>query len=305
MFYVKNSSNFPPKLISPSLEDLWLPVDRVGVLRGGRVLLVDLEGLVGLAGDETGARLVEAHLEDSRLRVEGSRLYWSLEPLEVVARLPVPEVHGPVVRTGHQHPVSVHGQAVHDGVVTAEVLYELSLWTLPLLDIVRSPAGEHEEFRMQHEASHRLLVVSESRHALPGSKVPQTDCRVITGGDHLRVGALALDGADRVGVSRQSVDVDLGPHVPDSGRGVAATRHENVQSGVKGQVIHGGQVAVVVTHYFVVLQVPALHLPVLPTGEEVGLSGGDCEAPHHTHVSSQRQLEFAAGEVPDLDDSVR
>ena len=68
-----------------------------------------------------------------------------LEPLEVVSRLPVPEVHRAVVRPGHQHSVGVGGETVDDGVVAREVLDELALGTFPLLDVVGAAAGEHQQ----------------------------------------------------------------------------------------------------------------------------------------------------------------
>ena len=77
-----------------------------------------------------------------------------LESLEVVSRLPVPERHRPVVRPTDQDPVTVDRQTVDDGVVAGEVLDELPLGTLPLLDVVRTSTGEHEEPRVSHQASH-------------------------------------------------------------------------------------------------------------------------------------------------------
>ena len=147
-----------------------------------------LDGLVGLAADQPRAGLVELHLEDAGLGVEGARLdrgLWGgggqgralrdhcslitdhdqifsldtrvfqpqesyLEPLEVVPRLPVPEVHRPVVRPGHQHPVGVGGEAVDDGVVARQVLDELALGTFPLLDVVGAAAGEHQQLGVGH-----------------------------------------------------------------------------------------------------------------------------------------------------------
>ena len=41
-------------------------------------------------------------------------------------------------------------------------------------------------------------------------------------GQHLRVGALREDGADRRVVAGKAVDLKLGPHVPDAAGGIAA-----------------------------------------------------------------------------------
>jgi len=71
------------------------------------------------------------------------------------------------------------------------------------------------------------------------------------------------------------------------------------------QVINGAQMTVIVTDDLVVLQVPALDLPVLAAGEEVGLAAGDGQAAHHAHMTRQGELQLPAGQVPDLDDAVR
>ena len=52
------------------LKDLRLPVDRVSLFRGRVVLLVDLDRLVRLAGNESRARVVKPHLKDASLGVQ-------------------------------------------------------------------------------------------------------------------------------------------------------------------------------------------------------------------------------------------
>jgi len=88
-------------------------------------------------------------------------------------------------------------------------------------------------------------------------------------GDDLGLGRLADDASDRVGVSREGVNVGLGPHVPDARRRVPARGHQDVDGRVQRQRIHGAQVAVVMADNLVVLQIPAFHLPVFPTAEQI------------------------------------
>ena len=64
------------------------------------ILLVDLDGLICLGCEQSTATLVETALEDARLAVQGSRLNRSLDLLEVVASLPVPEIHATIVTCG-------------------------------------------------------------------------------------------------------------------------------------------------------------------------------------------------------------
>ena len=77
---------------------------------------------------------------------------------------------------------------------------------------------------------------------------------------YLRFRCLANGRPDRGRVPRQRVDIDLGPHVPDAGGGVPAGADQDVDGGVEGEGVDGGQVAVVVPDNLVVLQVPAFHL---------------------------------------------
>ena len=105
--------------------------------------------------------MIKFHLEYSSLAVQRAWLHRCLESLEVVSSLPVPEVHGAVVCPTHQHPVAVHCQAVHDGIVSRQVLDEFSFWAFPLLDVVRSTTGKHEELGVEHQTPHRLLVVGQ------------------------------------------------------------------------------------------------------------------------------------------------
>ena len=65
--------------IPPPLQDVGLPVDGVALLGGGVVLLVHLDGLVRLAGDEPGAGVVVRHGEDAGLGVERAGLDGRLE----------------------------------------------------------------------------------------------------------------------------------------------------------------------------------------------------------------------------------
>ena len=147
-------------------------------------------------------------------------------------------------------------------------------------------------------------MVGERAHGLAGGQIPQPDGGVVAAGEDLGVGGLAGDRAHRGGVASQCVDADLGTHIPDTGGGVAAAGHEDVDGRVERQRVDRGQVAVIMPDHLVVLEVPALNLTVLTTGEEVGMPVRDHQASHGGHVTGQGQFEFAGSQVPDLDDPV-
>lgn len=90
---------------------------------------------------------------------------------------------------------------------------------------------------------------------------------------YLWVGSLADDWCYCVGVPSERVHVGLGTHVPDSCRGVTAGCEQHVDGGMERQRVHGRQMAVVVADHAIVLQVPAFHLPVLTTAEQVRVAG--------------------------------
>ena len=55
------------------------------------------------------------------------------------------------------------------------------------------------------------------------------------------------------------MDLGIGAHVPDAGRGVAAGGDEDVERGVEGECLHAGEMSVVVADNCVCFQVPAAH----------------------------------------------
>lgn len=282
-------------LVLPPLDDLRPPVDGVRFLRGGVVLTVYLDGLVGFGREQARARAVEGEREDAGLRVHGTGLHGRLQALEVVPRAPVPQKHGAVVAAARQHALVVHGQAVDDGVVARQVLDEAAVRAFPLLDVVWRRGRERVQRGVQSQRAHRLLVVGERAQRLAGRQVPQAHGGVVRTRDDLRLGGLARQGRHRVRVARQGVYVGLAAGVPHPGRGVAARRHQHVDGGVQRQRVHSRQVAVVVTNHLrgnaglmgpprhtdqlnkryihlVIFQVPTFHLSVFAATEQVGVT---------------------------------
>lgn len=66
---------------------------------------------------------------------------------------------------------------------------------------------------------------------------------------------------------------------------------------MQAQTKDAAQVAVVVAHDFVGLEVPAFHFLVERAAEEVGVAVGDGEARDLLDVTGQREAELARGEV--------
>lgn len=66
---------------------------------------------------------------------------------------------------------------------------------------------------------------------------------------YLWVGSLGEDISNSVGMSRQSVDAGLSPHIPHTSSGISPSSHQHINSGVKRHAIDSTEVAVIVTHY--------------------------------------------------------
>jgi len=69
---------------------------------GSLVFFVNLYRFVSFARNEAAAGLVESRGKYTRLGVNGAWLHGRLQPLEVVTRLPVPEVHCTIVTCSQQ-----------------------------------------------------------------------------------------------------------------------------------------------------------------------------------------------------------
>ena len=67
-------------------------------------------------------------------------------------------------------------------------------------------------------------------------------------------------GLNYVGVAGQAIHLSLSPHVPQSDSGVSTTRGKQVERGMECQGKHATQMAMVLTHHFVLLQIPTFHL---------------------------------------------
>ena len=89
-----------------------------------------------------------------------------LESLEVVSRLPIPKVHGAVVGAGNQDTVGVDRLAIDDGVVSRQVLDELSLRQFPFFDVVRRGGGEHVQLQPYFVFMKILFSLSQTVYRL-------------------------------------------------------------------------------------------------------------------------------------------
>mmetsp|Transcript_6636 Transcript_6636/g.15606 ORF Transcript_6636/g.15606 Transcript_6636/m.15606 type:complete len:351 (+) Transcript_6636:377-1429(+) len=224
--------------------------------------------------------------------------------MEVVPRLPVPEVQLAVVRARDEHVVVVDGHGVDDGVVARDVVQELAFGALPLLHVVGRGGGEGVLGWVQRQRAHRLLVVGEHCGGAARHEVPQPYGAIHGAGDDLRLERLRLDAGDSLLVAAQGVHGVLGAHVPHARHAVATASDEQVKRRVQREAVDAREVAVVVAYDTVVLEVPALDHLVLAGREEVGRARAHRQPSDRRDVPGQRELEHARREVPHLDRAV-
>ena len=122
------------------------------------------------------------------------------------------------------------------------------------------------------KGSDATFVLGESFDALACSDVPETNHFVVGGCNDLRLITLTDDVFNCVGVTCKDMDLVLGTHVPDSSCGISASSDEEVELRVECECIDTTEVSVVLPDDFVLLQVPALHLLVFATREQVWVS---------------------------------
>lgn len=273
-------------------------------LRGLIIRLPDLDSLISLTSNKTQTSTIKRRSHNTRLGFQRTRLSNSIDALELVPSLPIPEAHGAVITAGEHDVVFVDGKGVNDGVLTIEVLHEVALRALPLLDGAGASGGEGEFAGVGGQSAHALLVVREHAHGFTGCEIPQADGGVEGARDDLRVGFLALDVGDGALVAGEDVDVGAGAHVPDAGYAVATTCDEEVQTGVQVEGVDAAEMAVVVADDFVGFEIPALDHFVFTAGEEVGMSGGYGQAADGGNVTRESETEGTCSQVPDLDGSV-
>lgn len=128
-----------------------------------------------------------------------------------------------------------------------QILYKLPIRTLPLFYIIRRPRRKHIQRRMEHQTPHTFLVIREGANGFSRRQIPQANCCVMGTGDHLGLGGLGDHTGHGVCVAGECVHVGLCAHVPYTGCWVAASGQEDVDCGVEGEGVDGGQVAMIMS----------------------------------------------------------
>ena len=274
------------------------------------IFLPNLDGLVSLARNESGSRQIKLGRINAILGIQTSRLSHGLRLLEVVSRGIVPEIHRAIIGRRHEDAIVVHGQGIHNGLVTGQILDESSIASLPLLQSVCCARNKGILKGRHGQGTDTLLVMRQGRHAFARGQIPQFDGGIVRSGDNLRIGRFGQQRSHRVVVTGQAVDLVLGPHIPHPGHGIATAGHQQVQGGMELEREDAAQMPVIVPHDLIGFQIPALDLLVLAGTEQVGMSGAEGQAADGTDVPREGNLEriggtdAGLGQVKDLDDPI-
>jgi hypothetical protein len=259
------------------------------------VLLPNFNGLVRFSRNQSRSRQIKLRCHDAVFRLQTARLHCGPRRLKVVSRRVIPKVHRPVVSARHEDAVVVDRERVDDGRVPRHALQEASVPGLPLLQTVRRARHERAFEGRFSDGADAFLVLRQRRDALASHQIPQFHGRIVRSGNDGGMRRLRLHRRDGVIVSRQTVHLFLGAHVPYARDSVATARDEQIQLRVQRQTEYARQVAVVVPNDLVRFQIPALDLLVLARRKEVRVAVGKGEAANGRHVPRQRHLQRVVG----------
>ena len=206
-------------------------------LRSLVVLFPNLDRLVRLSRNQTSSRSIKRQRHDSILGIQTTRLNLRFLFLKVVTRLVIPKVHGPIVTTRNYNSVIVHGQGVYHHILLgfhgSPRLQQPSILALPLFQTVRRTRHEGMLKRRLHQGPDTLLMVRQCGKAFSRHQIPHFDGTVVTARDNLWVRGFGQHRGHRVVVPRQTMQLRLGAHIPDTGHGVPSARDQNVQCGMQ------------------------------------------------------------------------
>ena len=275
------------------------------------VLLPNLNGLVGFPGNQSGSGPIKTCRHDPIFGIQRPRLHNRLRGLKLVPRLVIPKLHRPIVTTTDQHTVVVDRQGIHNfGIVMAVIFQKFPIPALPLFDTI---GGTRDKGIFKGRGDHgpdRFLMMRQRGLAFSGNQIPQFNGRIVTSGNDLGVGRLGENGPDGIVVSGQTVDLMFGPHIPDPGDGIAASRHQQIEGGMEGQAKDATEMPVIMSNDLIGFQIPTFDLFVFGGTEQVGMSVGKGETSNGTDMSGECELQGIAGsdggfgKVPNLDRSV-
>jgi len=130
----------------------------------------------------------------------------------------------------------------------------------------------------------------------------------VTATNNLGLKLLADYAANDSLMARQHMHLIPGPDIPDSNRRIPASSENKIQSGMLGDAVHSRQVAMVVSDYLVVFEVPAFYGLVFRHGVKIRIFTrlykdllGDDQPSNGVDVPGQRDLQITARHVPELD----
>jgi hypothetical protein len=99
-------------------------------------------------------------------------------------------------------------------------------------------------------------VVGQSLNTLSHANVPHLDKRVITASNNIGLKLLRNNGADRMRMARERMNLPPDPNIPNPSRTIPAPRNQHPQSLMNLQRINPTQMSMITPDNFVHFQVP-------------------------------------------------
>ena len=122
---------------------------------------------------------------------------------------------------------------------------------------------------MKSEGPHTFFVVRQSLGGGTSADIPKSDGLVVGASDYLGFITLAKNSFYSIRVSTEAKDLCLRPHVPNTSCSISATCNKDIELWMKGHRIDAAEMTVVMSHYLILLKIPAQHLLVLTAREQV------------------------------------
>lgn len=254
------------------------------------VLFPNLNRLVGLSSNQSRSGMIKGTTENALFGLlQTARLDGCRCGLKVVAGGVIPKIQQSLIASTHHHPVFLHRHTIPNCLWFGHFLQILAVLSLPFpyLTIGAGTQKGPLQTGTVTQGPNGLLVVRQGGKALAGHQVPHFNGRIVTGGNDLGMEALRQYARYGVFMATEYVHLGFGAHVPHSGHGVPAGRHQQIQGGMEAQRIHATQVAVIMAHHLIRFQIPTLDRLVFPATKQVGMPFGKGQSTDGGNVARQ------------------
>lgn len=234
----------------------------------------------------------------------------SLQSLDNLLALQIPDVHHLVLTARHDPLATGHREVRKDAVLLVPVsrvrLQALALRVVPQLErVVQCRRQDVLSIRRELDKAHRrVLVINQRLQALSTGRVPNPTQTIVTGTDNQGPIPVKVHRRHGIRVRRKCLQAFTRTHIPDPDRLIETAGHDQITLRIKVAAEDVVPVSLECLEQFAVVQLPDLQrLVVTGTDQQATVA-----APGHItdaqFVARNRLVELAVVRSPDLDQLV-